>query len=1056
MPTPRHNRRVRVIEEEPENEEDDLKIYAVTSKHSPEKDWNINVKVEDDKTIKFKIDTGAQCNIMSLETYNSISSQPLKRSGAKLVSFGGHKIKPKGKTQIVCEYKKRLTVVEFEVVEKGQNILGLKSSVDMKLVKRIDTITNSTDTIIAQYEDVFKGLGCITKARHSIRTDPNYRPVIHPPRRVPAALREKVRHELERMENLGVIKRIHMPTKWVNSMVVAIKPNGQLRICLDPRDLNQAILREHYPMPTIEDVLTRIPNAKIFSVLDATSGYWQIELDDESTELCTFNTPFGRYAFKRLPFGISSSQDIFQSVMTDIFSDIKGVEVIVDDILIWARNEEEHNTILRKVLERARQRNLRLNREKSQIKRNSITYIGHTLSSEGIKPDPKKVKAVTMMKTPQSKDELRRFLGMITYLGKFMPNLSQSTEALRHMIEADTEWKWSEEHEKCYNNLKHLATSTPVLQYFNTSKPLTISVDASIQGLGAALMQDNLPVAYASRTLNKSEKRYAQIEKEMLAIVFGCTRFHDYIYGMVDVTVETDHKPLESILKKPLYQAPIRLQKMIMTIQRYNIKVRYRPGKELVIADTLSRAPNNSQPVERHRAPYEDYEINTIFTLPISKYKLRQIQEETDKDQDLKVLQQYIVEGWPDHQSQTLLPAKPYWNYRDELSIEKGIILRGERIVIPQSMHKEMLKRIHNSHLGIGKCQRRAKDLVFWPGMASQIQDMISKCQICCSFQRNNSKQPLIPHTPPTQPWEKVGADLFEINNKTYLLLVDYYSDFIEIDNLTNTTSERIIESCKSQFARHGIPVELITDNGPQFSSIKFKEFAKTYSFQHTTSSPHYPQSNGKAEKAVQIAKNLIKKTTADKQDIYLALLDIRNTPASGGIGSPAQRLMGRRTNTLIPTARSLLQPQIIDPQQVLQHMQQSKRKQKEYYDQHTKDLPTLKIGEKVMIKDQARWKPATIIQIHSNPRSYVVKTSEGNRYRRNRRHIVRNTNKESQNDEDEEEDNYTHIQQEEEQPDEQPTEEDAQTNSQAESQPLRRSKRITARPNRYSDTWTT
>ena len=299
-----------------------------------------------------------------------------------------------------------------------------------------------------------------------------------------------------------------------------------------------------------------------------------------------------------------------------------------------------------------------------------------------------------------------------------------------------------------------------------------------------------------------------------------------------------------------------------------------------------------------------------------------------------------------------------------------------------------------------------------------------------------------------------MGKSRFEINNKTYLLLVDYYSDFIEIDNLTNTTSERIIESCKSQFVRHGIPVQLITDNGPQFSSIKFKEFAKTYSFQHTTSSPHYPQSNGKAEKAVQITKN---QTTADKQDIYLAL---RNTPASGGIGSPAQRLMGRRTNTLIPTARSLLQPQIIDSQQVLQHMQQSKRKQKEYYDQH---LPTLKIGEKVMIKDQARWKPATIIQIHSNPRSYVVKTSEGNRYQRNRRHIVRNTNKESQNDEDEEEDNYTHIQQEQEQPDkptepteEQPTEEDAQTNPQAESQPLRRSKRITARPNRYSDTWTT
>jgi hypothetical protein len=523
--------------------------------------------------------------------------------------------------------------------------------------------------------------------------------------------------------------------------------------------------------------------------------------------------------------------------------------------------------------------------------------------------------------------------------------------------------------------------------------------------VGAALMQDNLPVAYASRTLNKSEKNYAQIEKEMLAIVFGCTRFHDYIYGMVGVTVETDHKPLESILKKPLYQAPSRLQRMIMTIQRYNIKVKYRPGKELIIADTLSRAPTDSQSVERHRAPYEDYEVGTIATLPISKYKLHQIQVETNKDHNLKVLQRYILEGWPDKQSQLPLPAKPYWNYRDELSMEKGIILRGERILIPQSMQKEMLKRIHNSHLGIGKCQRRAKDLVFWLGMSSQIQDMISKCHICCSFQRNNPKQPLIPHESPTQPWEKVGADLFEVNNKTYLIIVDYYSDYIEIDNVTNITSERIIESLKNQFARHGIPAELITDNGTQFSSMKFKEFNKTYNFQHTTSSPHYPQSNGKAEKAVQIAKNLIKKCTADKQDIYLALLDLRNTPAGGGIGSPVQRLMGRRTNTLIPTTKSLLQPQIIDPQQVYQNKQQSKRKQKEYYDWHTKDLPTLKVGEKVMIKDNEKWKPATILQIHPNPRSYIVETKEGNTYRRNRRHIIRNTSQ--QIEEDEEEDTY-------------------------------------------------
>ena len=180
----------------------------------------------------------------------------------------------------------------------------------MRLVKRIDTITNTTEAILAEYSDVFTGLGSVTNVLHHIKTDPKYTPVVHPPRRVPVALRQKVRDELVQMKQLDVIQRVREPTSWVNSMVTATKANGKLRICIDPRDPNRAIKREHYPMLTIEEVLTRIPNAKIFSVLDATSRYWQIKLDNSSAKLCTFNTPFGRYMFKRLPFGISSAQDV--------------------------------------------------------------------------------------------------------------------------------------------------------------------------------------------------------------------------------------------------------------------------------------------------------------------------------------------------------------------------------------------------------------------------------------------------------------------------------------------------------------------------------------------------------------------------------------------------------------------------------------------------------------------------------------------------------------------------------------------------------------------------
>ena len=254
-------------------------------------------------------------------------------------------------------------------------------------------------------------------------------------------------------------------------------------------------------MRTIEEVVTRMSNAKVFSVLDANSGFWQVQLDHESSQLCTFNSPFGRYKFKRLPFGISSAQDVFQAVMSEMFKDIEGVEVVVDDLLIWAETER-----LRKVLERARQRNLKLNEAKSQIKLDEIHYIGHILNKDGLKPDPEKIKAISPMKKTQNKEELQRFLGMVTYLAKFIPNLSQSAAPLRTLLENDAEWHWSEHQDASFETLKQLVTQAPVLKYFDPAKPVKISVDASSKGMGAVLLQNEQPIAYASKALTKSQQ----------------------------------------------------------------------------------------------------------------------------------------------------------------------------------------------------------------------------------------------------------------------------------------------------------------------------------------------------------------------------------------------------------------------------------------------------------------------------------------------------------------------------------------------------------------------
>jgi hypothetical protein len=366
---------------------------------------------------------------------------------------------------------------------------------------------------------LFSGLGCLP-GYHHINVKPEITPVIHAPRKVPIALRDRVKAELQRMVDMDVIERQDEPTEWVSSMVVVVKPN-KIRICIDQKDLNRAIKREHYPMQTVDDIVTRMPNAKIFSIIDACSEFWQIQLYDASSCLCTFNTPFGRYRLKRLPFGISSASEVFQKQMSQMFEDLDGVECVVDDILVWGNNEVEHNRRLKQVLEGANARGFRLNKSKCKFNMTELKYVGHVLSRDGLKPDPDKITAVRDMKAPHDKSSLRRFMGMVQYLGKFVNKLSDITASLRKLLEDKVQFVWNYEQQECFTQLKNVICDSPVLKYYDVAKPVTLSVDASSEGLAAVILQEQSPVAYASRALTKCQKMYAQIEKELLAIMFG-------------------------------------------------------------------------------------------------------------------------------------------------------------------------------------------------------------------------------------------------------------------------------------------------------------------------------------------------------------------------------------------------------------------------------------------------------------------------------------------------------------------------------------------------------
>ena len=306
------------------------------------------------------------------------------------------------------------------------------------------------------------------------------------------------------MEKLGVIMKATDPTAWVHSLVIAKNKNNKITVSL-----------------SIEDVISRMSNAKVFSVLDANHGFLQVKLDKDSSKLATFNTPFGRYNYTRLPFGTASAPKVFQNIMSHLFDDIEGVEVIVDDLVVWGEKTEQHDVRRRQVLDRCRERNLKLNKDKCRFRVSEVSYVGHLLSADGVKPDPLKVEAIKAMPPPGDRKELQRFLGVVTYLSKFIPNMSQKSDPLRQLLQKDVEWSWGQAENKAFESLKTAISSTPVLKFKDPKEPVSLSVDASSKGLGAVILQNNQPVAYASKALTESQQNYAQIEKEMLAIVFG-------------------------------------------------------------------------------------------------------------------------------------------------------------------------------------------------------------------------------------------------------------------------------------------------------------------------------------------------------------------------------------------------------------------------------------------------------------------------------------------------------------------------------------------------------
>lgn len=810
------------------------------------------------------------------------------------------------------------------------------------------------------------------------------------PRKVPLPLMKELKKTLDQMLLQEVIARVDEPTEWCSALVVVPKPDGTLRICVDFKPLNKYIQREIYPMPVTEAIFGRLGKAKIFSKIDAKHGFWQCPLDEGSQKLTTFITPFGRYYFRRLPFGINAAPEFFQKRMCEILEGLEGVECNIDDCLIYGQTREEHDQRLHTVLTKLSAAGVTLNEAKCEFHKQQIKFLGHVIDEKGIRVDPDRVKAILKLGTPRNISELRSFLGTVNYLSRFTPQLADSSRALNDLLCKGNEFLWGHLQEEAFQKIKRMLAEAPILAWYDPRRPTVISADASSFGIGAVLKQQHKdgnfrPVAYASKSFTKSQQNWAQIEKEGYAITWACERFRDFVMG-IPVHLETDHKPLVPLFtSKPLDELTPKMQRMRMRLMQFNFTIDYVPGKTLGAADILSRHPAEPE----GPADIIDEEIhmfvNVMMTgLPVTDERLAEILRAQQEDPICGAIMEYNENGWP-RREQLHQDLLPFWPHRDVLMLEDGLLLKGTRIVIPKPLRSFIMDQIHKGHLGVVKCRARARDSVWWPGISKDVETRVQQCPECIQ-ERTNGHEPLLPSEFPQRPWQKVAMDFFKSANKWYLVVTDYYSRYPEIVTMQNLQEETMINHLMSIFSRHGTPETVYTDCGTQFGTLlasKFRKFAKEWGFIHITSSPKFPQSNGFIEAMVKITK----RTMVKAAEVYLALQHYRATPLSNGF-SPAELLMGRRLRTTLPLATSKLKPQIPDEQQLRKKEEQRRATQKRNYDDHHRvhDLPALQPGDTVWIIDLRRL--GVVEALADTPRSYIVKTAKQT-VRRNRYHLI-------------------------------------------------------------------
>ncbi|KFM56688.1 Retrovirus-related Pol polyprotein from transposon 412, partial [Stegodyphus mimosarum] len=799
-----------------------------------------------------------------------------------------------------------------------------------------DEEKNAAERVIKDLQDVFSrsssDVGRTSLTQHRIDTG-DHPPIKQHPRRLPIAKQEEVRALLKDMQESNVIEPSASP--WASPIVLVRKKDGSTRFCVDYRRLNEVTKKDSYPLPRIDDILDTLSGSKWFSTLDLKSGYWQVEIHPDDREKTAFTTGQGLWQFKVMPFGLCNAPATFERLMETV---LKGLSyeaclIYLDDIIIVGKSFEEHLENLRKVLQKLKEANLKLSPAKCKLFRQEVTYLGHVISAEGVRTDPEKVSAVKDWRRPENVHQLRSFLGLCTYYRRFVKDFSSIARPLHKLTESKQKFVWTKECENAFKNLKEALTSAPILTYPQLDRPFILDTDASNESVGAVLSQEiegqERVVAYWSKCLSKPERNYCVTRKELLAIVKAVEHFHHYLYGR-KFLLRTDHASLAWLLnfKNPEGQ----IARWIQRLQEYDITIRHRKGQSHGNADALSRrpCPENCRYCSRVEAKYQlvnpvARQITASTLADPDPWTDKEIRKDQLQDRDIKPIIELMETSnrkptWQDISSYSPT-TKQYWALWDSLHIRNGVLYRkfesddGKtfrwQLVLPRSRIPDVLKELHSSpaggHFGIMKTLQRVRERFYWNNAKDDVQKWCRTCDACVSRKgpKKRSRGKLQRYNVGA-PFERIAFDILgplprtADGNKYILVAIDYFTKWPEAypipDQEAVTVAEMMIQHWISRF---GVPLQLHSDQGRNFTSAVVKELCKLLGIDKTQTTPLHPQSDGMVERFNRtILNNLSLVVSRNQQDwdkkLPLFLLAYRSAVHETTGYSPSQMLFGR------------------------------------------------------------------------------------------------------------------------------------------------------------------